>query len=332
MKDLPKILLATVALLISFPQLSSAQWAQTGGPEADWVSALAVSGTNLFAGTGKGVFLSTDSGASWREVNSGLDCLEVRCLAVSGGNLFAGTNWFDAPPALQLSIGGVFLSADNGQNWVPANSGLPVNTDIRSFAVSGTNLFVGAMGDLDYEVSGGLFLSTDRGKKWTLVKADDTLSLAASGSTLFAGSGSLSVMMGEASLSASADNGRSWTRADSGLSGYVSRLAASGRNLFAGTDKGVFRSTDNGKSWTGAGSGLPAKSQVKCFAASGPNMFAGTATGVFLFAEGGDGWKAVSTGFPANTTVWSLAVSGSNLFAGTQGAGVWRIPLKDAIR
>ncbi len=330
MKSLPKIFLATVALLLSFPQASSAQWVRTGGPGADWVSALAVSGTNLFAGTGQGVFLSADNGASWREVNTGLDCREVRCLAVIGGNLFAGTNWFDVPP--QLSIGGVYSSADNGQNWVPANSGLPVNTDIRAFAVSGTILFVGAMDDIDYEVSGGLFLSTDKGKTWTLVKADNILSLAVSGSTLFAGWGSLGVLMGDPSLSASADNGRSWTRADSGLSGYVSRLAASGRNLFAGTDKGLFRSTDNGKSWAGAGSGFPAKTQLTCLAASGPNMFAGATTGVFLFADGGNGWKAVGTGFPANTKVWSLAVSGTNLFAGTEGAGVWRIPLKDAVR
>ncbi|OGU74600.1 MAG: hypothetical protein A3H45_10575 [Ignavibacteria bacterium RIFCSPLOWO2_02_FULL_55_14] len=54
------------------------------------VSALAVSGTNLFAGTyGGGVFLSTNNGTSWTAASTGLT--DVSALAVSGTNLFAGT-------------------------------------------------------------------------------------------------------------------------------------------------------------------------------------------------------------------------------------------------
>src|SRR5258707_3870270 len=36
------------------------------------VRAMAVSGSNLFAGTESGVFLSTNNGTSWTEVNTGL--------------------------------------------------------------------------------------------------------------------------------------------------------------------------------------------------------------------------------------------------------------------
>ena len=55
------------------------------------VSALAASGTNLFAGTKGGVFLSANNGTSWNEVNTGLTNREVISLAISGTNLFAGT-------------------------------------------------------------------------------------------------------------------------------------------------------------------------------------------------------------------------------------------------
>ena len=55
------------------------------------VKALAVSGTNLFAGSWHGVFLSTDNGTSWTAVNSGLTDTHVYALAISGTNLFAGT-------------------------------------------------------------------------------------------------------------------------------------------------------------------------------------------------------------------------------------------------
>jgi hypothetical protein len=57
------------------------------------VFALAVSGTNLFAGTmGGGVFLSTDDGASWTEVDAGLTDSDVRAFAISVTDLFVGTS------------------------------------------------------------------------------------------------------------------------------------------------------------------------------------------------------------------------------------------------
>ncbi|MBW8052088.1 MAG: hypothetical protein FVQ77_17440, partial [Cytophagales bacterium] len=55
------------------------------------VYSLAISGTNIFAGTGGGVFLSTNNGSSWTAVNTGLTDLNVRSLAISGTNIFAGT-------------------------------------------------------------------------------------------------------------------------------------------------------------------------------------------------------------------------------------------------
>jgi hypothetical protein len=55
------------------------------------VLSLAVSGTNLFAGTRLSVCLSTNNGTSWTDVSSGLTNPYVISLAVSGPNIFAGT-------------------------------------------------------------------------------------------------------------------------------------------------------------------------------------------------------------------------------------------------
>jgi photosystem II stability/assembly factor-like uncharacterized protein len=64
------------------------------------VNALAISGSNLFAGAQSGgVFLSSDNGASWISVNDGLLTKEVNCLIVSNGYIYAGT-----------ALGGVFRS------------------------------------------------------------------------------------------------------------------------------------------------------------------------------------------------------------------------------
>lgn len=56
------------------------------------LGALALSGTNVFAGTDSGVFLSTDNGANWTAVNSGLGNDTINAIGVTGTDLYAGTN------------------------------------------------------------------------------------------------------------------------------------------------------------------------------------------------------------------------------------------------
>jgi hypothetical protein len=92
------------------------------------VVSLAVSGTNLFAGTGSGVYLSTDIGTSWSPASTPFSGFSQ--IAESGTNLFAGTG------------SGVFLSADNGASWTEVNTGFP-NTKVNSLAINGSNLFAG---------------------------------------------------------------------------------------------------------------------------------------------------------------------------------------------
>jgi len=54
------------------------------------------------------------------------------CFAVSGNNIFAGTYG-----------GRVFLSTNNGANWIAANSRL-TNTGVNCLAVSGGSIFAGS--------------------------------------------------------------------------------------------------------------------------------------------------------------------------------------------
>ena len=188
------------------------------------VNAFLRSGTNLFAGTNGGVFLSTNDGTNWTAVNTGLTNYNVFALAVSSTNpfftnLFAGTEE------------GVFLSISNGTSWTAVDSGLTNNggNEVLALAVSGTNLFAGT--------GRGVFLSTNNGTSWSAVDSGLTgisaLSFAISGSNLFAGT--------SGGIFLSTDNGASWTPVDSGLTNsYVFALAICGKNLFAGTDGGVW--------------------------------------------------------------------------------------------
>ena len=117
-----------------------------------------------------------------------------------------------------------------------------------------------------------------------------------------------------------------WVQTNGPNGGMITSFAVSGRNLFAGTDGGVFLSTNNGTSWTATGL---TRAWVSALAVSpngagGTNLFAGTyGGGVFLSTNNGTNWSAVNTGLTF-LHVHALAVSpngagGRNLFAGTEG-------------
>ena len=108
----------------SLTMIANAQWQQTNGPCGGYINCLAISGTNIFAGTNGGVILSTNNGSSWSAVNTGLPPnTSVWSLAISGTIIFAGT------------LDGVFLSTDNGSSWIAVNIGLPPSTDVYSLTL-----------------------------------------------------------------------------------------------------------------------------------------------------------------------------------------------------
>jgi ligand-binding sensor domain-containing protein len=98
------------------------------------VFALAVSGTNLFAGTAEGIFLSTNNGTNWIQANTGLTGRTIHAFALSDNNLFAGTDE------------GVYLSTNNGTSWTAVNNGL-TNTSVIAVKVNGPYLLAGTSGE-----------------------------------------------------------------------------------------------------------------------------------------------------------------------------------------
>jgi len=104
----------------------------TGMPSGATVSAIAVSGSNIYAGTYQyGIFLSTDGGTTWAAINTGLTTNNILSFAVNGNAIYAGTNGY-----------GVFISTNSGANWTPINTGL-TNQTVYSLATDGVTMFAG---------------------------------------------------------------------------------------------------------------------------------------------------------------------------------------------
>ena len=143
-------------------------WSLTGLTDVR-VASLAINDSgNIFAGAyygpnySCGVFISTDNGNTWTQVNNGLTNPHVRCLAINqSGDIFAGT------------YGEVFRSTDNGNNWV--QTPLPwANVHALAINIVG-DIFAGTF------QSGGAYRSTDNGNSWTAINSglsSDALSFA----------------------------------------------------------------------------------------------------------------------------------------------------------
>jgi hypothetical protein len=107
--------LLLVAMIVSTGTTSAAtkRWVQTGGPEAGTITALAIdpqNPTTVYAGTsnGGGVFKSSNGGASWSAVNTGLTAWRVQALAIDP----------QSPTTVYVANDdGVFKSINGGASW-----------------------------------------------------------------------------------------------------------------------------------------------------------------------------------------------------------------------
>ncbi len=173
------------------------------------INSFTILGDEIFAGTGHGVFRSTDNAMSWSAANFGLSygsydsiyghAPQVMRLATMGTVLFAGTTG-----------GGVFRSVDDGDSWITTNNGLP-SQSIYGLSVIGSYVFAGAFPWYHNSI-GGVFVSTNDGEKWTSVDSGLTHHtvnvLASDGRNLFAGTND--------GVSVSTNYGTSWADISAG--------------------------------------------------------------------------------------------------------------------
>ncbi len=264
------------------------------GPDNN-VSAFAILGTTIFAGTRfDGIFRSTDNGTNWASVNTGLPSdINVLSLVVNGTYLFVGTD-----------DNGIFLSTNNGVNWTSSNIGLPVNIDIYSFSVIDSNIYAVA-----YQ---SVYISTNNGTSWNLVTGwpRNVNCITQSGDSLFAVSGNI--------VSLSTDDGINWSTLSSKVPAYVTSLVLRGSNLIAGTNNGIYISTNGGASWSAFNDGMT-DLWINTLVTNGMDLFAGTgynwSGGVFRLPENTTTW--IAEGLTRYEKINAMAFSGNNIFVGT---------------
>jgi photosystem II stability/assembly factor-like uncharacterized protein len=297
--------------IIFYNNILEAQWVQTSSLDTSaTVSWLSVNGTNIFAGTYSGIYISTNDGKTWAQINNGLTSISISSLAFIGNYIFAGTR-----------DSGIFISTNEGQKWTQANNGLTnyLEHEVISLTVSGLNIFA--------FTGGGLLRSTNNGISWTNLG----FNLLPINITALAISGNNNIFVGNVDgIYRSTDNGMDWNLMyNTGEVVGVPFLAANENNVFA-VAWDVMISTDNGTNWKSLGN-IP---QVYYMGFNGVNIFAAThplAGCLFYSSNNGTNWTQINDGLPSNLFVYSILVIGTDVLAGTAGAGIWKRPLSEIV-
>lgn len=292
--------------VVSIPQFARAQWAQTAGPEGDYIFCIAADSHKVFVSSNGGVLASTNSGMTWSKIN--FPPASVSVLYSTGANLYAGTMG-----------GGIYTSSNGGANWSAIDSGLAYIGAWRFdlFTAKDTLLFAhcwAPMNEMGDYPPGGLFRSTNNGKSWISTGPPAGVNaLAIMGVKVFAGTGS--------GIFVSTDAGDNWTPAGLASMG-VSSMTVKDTILFAGvTGAGVFRSTDEGISWTQLNSGLP-NLNAKYLVTDGLSICVASDSGAWSSIDNGAHWISANTGIEG-TSILTLAGRQGELYAGTYGDGAF---------
>jgi uncharacterized repeat protein (TIGR02543 family) len=186
------------------------------------IHCFAKSGSTLYAGTGNGTYLSTDSGISWSaDFANTLAGVTINALLVNGSTIYATTG------------SAVYYRTTGGYYWTSTSTGLP-SSGASSLVLCAGTMFAGT--------SSGVYKYDDNSGSWSAVNTGlpsgvNVNALTVSGSSILAGTAANGVYL-------SIDNGASWSGVNSGLPGgsNVVALAVNSTNVFAVSGYGLYSS------------------------------------------------------------------------------------------
>lgn len=279
----------------------------------------------ILVATAQGIYKSSNGSQSWAEKNIGLTKLDITDIEIvpPDGRIILAGSWG----------GGIFMSDNRGESWMPMNNGLD---DPRVFMIRAT-----------YEANPSYYAATETGLyKWTshLGKWEKLLIPGAGGPTTCIAiqknnSNEIYAGVKYTGIFKSIDGGVSWERKDNGLPWSTEGAFATPTAIHidpindqllimtAGWS-GLYISANAGTSWEKV-SALPGGYELKCLAicpSEPENIFIGTTSGVLWSKDDGNSWEVLNDGL-TNLDVRALAIDPKDpriIYAGIMGGGVFK--------
>ncbi len=261
-------------------------WQALAGLRGSRIESLALSPANsatLAAGTSKGVFISSDRGATWRRISSATDVemQDITALAFDPADtnvLYAGT------PHLP------WKTTDGGATWHSISSGLIDDSDIFSIRVDPSNpklVFASACSGIYRSDSGGQAWLKIQGIPGTHRRTHIIAEDPRNSDTIFAGT--------TLGLFKSPDGGKTWKHLSSEQVNWMVFDPGEPRTLYLATEfAGILKSMDSGETFHPMNEGF-ANHRLSEMTSDGKRLYAsstyeGLYGGVFVSNDGGLQW------------------------------------------
>jgi hypothetical protein len=243
-------------------------------------TSIAKNGSNVYIGTAKGLYVSSDGGSTFSK-NSQIRDTFINKIFVNGAKVYAATN------------NGIFYSSDSGvyfnTNFTSGTNGLPIpNISTMATNADGTIIYAGT--------TSGLSRSTNSGTSFAATSIVQPVSgIFVSGSIVYVTTGT--------GLQISYDDGATFPvfiGSGFGLlpSANATSIFVKDGIIYVGTDSGLSVSTNGGASWTNynaTNNGL-AGNKVNSIAVANNLIYLGTDKGFSVGNLGGDGFATITSG------------------------------------
>ncbi len=255
------------------------------------------------------------------------------------GNISTQTISFNDELIIISSANNVYMSFDDGQTWEKRSQGISTEiSNINSFLIKDDLIYFTAQGSIEPKREGGLYVSTDKGLNWNLVKSEykdyqfKNLSIN-NNSDLF--------LILNSKLLKSTDNGLNWdtlffTTAIDGADYYELKGDTIITGAMAGRDtqgnligSGFMFSSDKGKTWEKRNEGLDLT--IRCLHLNDDIIYVGTEAGISYSNNFGESWNSLSLGLNNNPVFninsnkeYIFASLGVGLFYLKKGENIWK--------
>ncbi|NNE42930.1 MAG: T9SS type A sorting domain-containing protein [Gemmatimonadetes bacterium] len=253
-------------------------WTNVGLPDSRYIGRVvvdpsapnrifvAVLGSLFSTGPDRGVYRSTDSGATWSHVLAVNDTTGAVDVAVDPGNsnLVYAATWQRLRAPDNLDYGGdgsgIWKSTDGGDTWNELTSGLPSGTGVGrigiAIAPTDPDILYAIYAEANPGAFTGLYRTTNGGSTWTQTNDSALFNVYASFGWWF---GNVRVDPTDADVVfavgfevwRSQNAGSSWSNVGSSM--HVDHHAlefASNGDIYEGNDGGMYKSVNGGSSWS----------------------------------------------------------------------------------
>jgi photosystem II stability/assembly factor-like uncharacterized protein len=285
--------------------------AAAGTPQQSGTTGPIVSSLTLFAGTGEGLFRSTDWARTWKRVEGTFSGAKLEGLGAARALVLLTT---------QVWVGGdgIFVSDDFGESWAARARTRGISLLLPSrWPQSDATVFAGT--------GFGLLRSRDGGRTFEATALGGTAAYRAEWP------GPALVVACDRGVVVSTDQGQSFTGPGDGLpkgpvrAMVLSSYFAADPVMFAAPDSGgVYRTNDGGATWKSVGL---AGERIGDFAWLGPFLYAAGEAGFYRSEDAGTTWTKLSAspGRPRRLLFPLAPAAGLEAFLATD-QGLFRTP------